>query len=197
MMYCLPSGPSSWGLIGMLRNVNVVKSWYESLFAAREREKADKERALAQRIADGPPDPCITAASWDFFCRYGNFLCPATADRDICQEPTCKLGVQCEAMAAIGLMGSGKIVPKNQRAKCEARTRRGTPCHMVVVPGKVRCRLHGGLSTGPKTAEGKARIAEAQRKRWNKPDPAPPAADVGLPVRRAWRRRKRISGMAV
>jgi ABC transporter substrate binding protein len=29
-----------------------------------------------------------------------------------------------------------------------------------------RCRFHGGLSTGPKTAEGKARIAEAQRRRW-------------------------------
>ena len=29
-----------------------------------------------------------------------------------------------------------------------------------------RCRLHGGLSTGPKTPEGRARIAEAQRRRW-------------------------------
>jgi hypothetical protein len=28
------------------------------------------------------------------------------------------------------------------------------------------CRFHGGLSTGPRTAEGKARIAEAQRRRW-------------------------------
>src|ERR1700694_2596506 len=29
-----------------------------------------------------------------------------------------------------------------------------------------RCRFHGGLSTGPKTIEGKARIAAAQRRRW-------------------------------
>ena len=28
-----------------------------------------------------------------------------------------------------------------------------------------RCRLHGGLSTGPKTAEGKSRIAEATKHR--------------------------------
>jgi len=35
-----------------------------------------------------------------------------------------------------------------------------------VVPGKRRCRLHGGLSTGPQTPEGKARIAAAQRERW-------------------------------
>ncbi len=32
--------------------------------------------------------------------------------------------------------------------------------------GKARCRFHGGLSTGPKTAAGRARIAEAQRRRW-------------------------------
>jgi hypothetical protein len=31
---------------------------------------------------------------------------------------------------------------------------------------KARCRLHGGLSTGPKTEAGRARIAEAQRRRW-------------------------------
>ena len=29
-----------------------------------------------------------------------------------------------------------------------------------------RCNLHGGLSTGPKTREGRKRIANAQRKRW-------------------------------
>jgi uncharacterized protein YjiS (DUF1127 family) len=32
--------------------------------------------------------------------------------------------------------------------------------------GKARCRFHGGLSTGPKTQAGRARIAEAQRRRW-------------------------------
>jgi hypothetical protein len=31
-----------------------------------------------------------------------------------------------------------------------------------------RCRLHGGKSTGPKTPEGRARIAEAQRARWQR-----------------------------
>jgi hypothetical protein len=38
---------------------------------------------------------------------------------------------------------------------------------MAVVVGKARCRLHGGLSTGPKTPEGRERIAAAQRKRWH------------------------------
>ena len=31
-----------------------------------------------------------------------------------------------------------------------------------------RCRLHGGKSTGPKTPEGRARIAAAQRLRWQR-----------------------------
>jgi hypothetical protein len=39
------------------------------------------------------------------------------------------------------------------------------PCRMKKVPGKNRCRLHGGLSTGPRTAEGRAAIAESNRRR--------------------------------
>ncbi len=31
-----------------------------------------------------------------------------------------------------------------------------------------RCRLHGGKSTGPKTPEGRARIAAAQHRRWQR-----------------------------
>jgi hypothetical protein len=49
---------------------------------------------------------------------------------------------------------------------CGAKNRRGEPCRVTIVPGKRRCRFHGGLSTGPKTIEGKARIAAAQRRRW-------------------------------
>ncbi|WP_224767587.1 helix-turn-helix domain-containing protein [Paracoccus yeei] len=52
------------------------------------------------------------------------------------------------------------------RQTCKAMTRRGMECLLKSEPGKRRCRLHGGLSTGPKTDEGKARIAKAQRKRW-------------------------------
>ena len=47
---------------------------------------------------------------------------------------------------------------------CGARTRRGTACQKPPLAGKTRCRLHGGLSTGPRTAEGKARIAAAHWK---------------------------------
>jgi hypothetical protein len=56
-------------------------------------------------------------------------------------------------------------LPRAQRPRCEARTRKGTPCQCQALKNG-RCRLHGGLSTGPKTPEGRARIAEAQRRRW-------------------------------
>ena len=49
---------------------------------------------------------------------------------------------------------------------CGARTRKGTECKAKPLPGKSRCRFHGGLSTGPKTTEGRERIAAAQRERW-------------------------------
>ena len=54
--------------------------------------------------------------------------------------------------------------PKNLLQSCGARTRRGTACQKPPLAGKTLCRLHGGLSTGPRTVEGKARIAAAQWK---------------------------------
>jgi len=53
------------------------------------------------------------------------------------------------------------------RVLCGAKTtRKGTPCKNMSEPGRRRCKFHGGMSTGPKTAEGRERIAEAQRQRW-------------------------------
>jgi len=63
-----------------------------------------------------------------------------------------------------GFLWIGKA-PKKGRSLCGARTRRGTPCEARCVEGKERCRLHGGLSTGAKTAEGRARIAQSNRRR--------------------------------
>src|SRR5262245_4574146 len=42
-------------------------------------------------------------------------------------------------------------------------------CRRWPVPGRTRCRLHGGLSTGARTPEGKARVLAALiegRQRW-------------------------------
>ena len=51
-----------------------------------------------------------------------------------------------------------------ERSRCDARTRSGGICKKYPIKRKRRCRLHGGLSTGPRTAEGRARIAAAQLK---------------------------------
>ncbi|MEI8180491.1 HGGxSTG domain-containing protein [Aestuariivirga sp.] len=55
-----------------------------------------------------------------------------------------------------------------QRPKlvCGARTRRGTACQCKQLFRKGRCRFHGGLSTGPRTAEGREAISRAVRARW-------------------------------
>ena len=46
---------------------------------------------------------------------------------------------------------------------CNAFLKRtGAYCDRPVVLGSSKCRGHGGLSTGPRTAGGKARIAAAQ-----------------------------------
>ena len=46
--------------------------------------------------------------------------------------------------------------------RCGARTRRGTPCRGLAVRNRRRCRMHGGLSTGPRTADGLERMRAAK-----------------------------------
>jgi len=53
--------------------------------------------------------------------------------------------------------------------RCGARTRRGTPCQAGAIWSTrsrryTRCKNHGGLSTGPKTAEGIERVRRAVTK---------------------------------
>jgi hypothetical protein len=45
--------------------------------------------------------------------------------------------------------------------RCRAKTRSGTSCEALAIKGRRRCRLHGGLSTGPRTPEGRERIRQA------------------------------------
>ena len=48
---------------------------------------------------------------------------------------------------------------------CGARTRAGAACRRMALANG-RCPNHGGLSSGPRTSEGRRRIAEVQRRRW-------------------------------
>ena len=49
-------------------------------------------------------------------------------------------------------------VAPGERVTCAAKRRRdGQPCQAKSVPGKRRCKWHGGCSTGPRTIDGKAK----------------------------------------
>jgi len=56
----------------------------------------------------------------------------------------------------------------NGQEICGARTKRfgGRPCLCQPVKGKRRCKYHGGLSTGPKTPEGRELCRQAVLRRW-------------------------------
>jgi hypothetical protein len=65
--------------------------------------------------------------------------------------------------------------PKSERGHCGAhcRSRGGAPCLAPPVwdklkdqPRNGRCRMHGGLSTGARTEEGRARQAAGTREYW-------------------------------
>lgn len=53
-------------------------------------------------------------------------------------------------------LSEGLREPVVEIERCGARTSDG-PCQEMAIPGKRRCRLHGGLSTGPRTRAGHAK----------------------------------------
>ena len=59
-------------------------------------------------------------------------------------------------------------LPRKERGTCGAKTRKGTPCQAPPVWNKAtdkarngRCKIHGGLSTGPKTEAGRQAIRDS------------------------------------
>ena len=47
--------------------------------------------------------------------------------------------------------------------RCEARSKRtGEQCKAPAIRGKSKCKFHGGLSTGPRSQEGRNRCAAAK-----------------------------------
>ena len=95
-------------------------------------------------------------------------ICPSTAQLQINFQRTCEscLDKICEKMLKLGLNDQGEALPFQSRPICGALIRSGAICANRVIPGKTKCHMHGGKSTGPKTTKGKARVAEAQRQRW-------------------------------
>ena len=77
----------------------------------------------------------------------------------------------CATMARI-LYFPPPCMPKRDRPRCGAQCRDGHRCQARAVwdaetdaPRNGRCRLHGGVSTGLRTPEGRRRIGEAARQR--------------------------------
>lgn len=69
-------------------------------------------------------------------------------------------------------IGRIRKIARKKRGVCGARTRRNTPCQAPPVWNKSqdkarngRCKLHGGLSTGPKTEAGKEAIRTSNKRR--------------------------------
>lgn len=49
---------------------------------------------------------------------------------------------------------------------CGARNRRGEPCKRTDLMLNGRCKFHGGMSTGPRSAAGQSRAVANLAKRW-------------------------------
>lgn len=55
---------------------------------------------------------------------------------------------------------------------CGAKTRAGTPCKLTGLYRSGRCKLHGGMSSGPTTQAGKAKAAQnGKQPKSKKPSP--------------------------
>tara|TARA_R110000868_G_scaffold380784_4_gene647026 strand:+ start:20544 stop:20810 length:267 start_codon:yes stop_codon:yes gene_type:complete len=58
---------------------------------------------------------------------------------------------------------TSELKPHERVKACGAKARSGHPCKGFAMKNG-RCKFHGGMSTGPKTDEGKQRISDAHFK---------------------------------
>ncbi|MBT9461307.1 MAG: hypothetical protein IV084_06555 [Rugosibacter sp.] len=65
-------------------------------------------------------------------------------------------------LATLALI-EGKPYTEPERPTCGARTRKGEPCKRQPIPGKKRCRNHGGLNTGKRTPQGRVNAGSGLR----------------------------------
>lgn len=56
------------------------------------------------------------------------------------------------------------------KTRCGAKTRKGTPCQCKALPGKKRCKFHGGMSTGARTLAGRIKALQGLRQYKGRPD---------------------------
>lgn len=60
-----------------------------------------------------------------------------------------------------GIPPAMPVFPEELRGlTCSAKTRGGTPCKQTAIYNNGRCKFHGGMSTGPTSAEGKLKASK-------------------------------------
>jgi hypothetical protein len=87
-------------------------------------------------------------------------------DRRGAQGPALLRDKHLRCPRVVAFQGAGCLrelaMPGRKKQLCGARTRRGTACRCKALANG-RCRLHGGLSTGPKTLRGKMKAFQNLR----------------------------------
>jgi hypothetical protein len=149
-------------VLSVVRQIAEERGWAGAIEAARRIKKQHRKarnKALWAERAHWVED--IRGDPWQAAKLANGAGDPETLERD--GHPNARA----HARGSSGLMAA-RVQTARYRRLCGARTRKGTPCVRRVVPGMGRCPSHGGKSTGPKTAEGKARIAAAQQARWER-----------------------------
>jgi hypothetical protein len=114
------------------------------------------------RLLDGGGDKLPTIEHWKRCIPGSPEVLQAIAARLEAQGCTFRFqdrGIDGKAYLWLG------CVPKSERPVCGARTRKGKECQARCTVNGSRCRLHGGLSSGPKTEAGRDAIRESNRRR--------------------------------
>jgi hypothetical protein len=120
-------------------------------------ELSDTSRACAGARATSATPECLPASqaragAIDFDPRHAKPAHPPALDTPEFIDSSTR--------ARMGASNSGSLPAGANQARviCGAKRRRdGQPCQGLSVPGKRRCKWHGGASTGPRTEEGRAR----------------------------------------
>ncbi len=177
---------SSWGAsaVGAAEQTLAAPSRREHASRPKTSKRARaKARALERLLREGAADASERAGdALTFFEAFAEGLtstcgrCGVCDDCEAADEAASGIDAlqgiaQTLASVRASLASIGRTAPKRERPRCGARTRSGAPCLARVVtrplcahPGgevRARCRLHGGASTGPRTADGRARSLEA------------------------------------
>ena len=130
-------------------------------------ELSDTSRACAgARMTSARPE-CLPpsharAGANDFDLTHAEHAhLPATAAPEFIDASTrANESGLCHAKRAGAHANKSGSIPAGNKARviCGANRRRDDqPCQGLSVPGKLRCKWHGGASTGPRTEEGRAR----------------------------------------